>query len=153
DVSVVGYDDPFDSTDKRGIGDLVHALINTRGKITADGKTEVKAQSDTYVVSLSGSVAISKSTTTTSNVAIAGSATANTRRGDVKAHVRYVSLPTDELTIDASRTGIVIGLTAGVAVAGPAAKYSVGVAGSVSYQEITDTVEAHITGATVNLIG
>jgi hypothetical protein len=137
------------------VKDFAYAVIDEEaktngGKNIRAKKITVTADNDTGLGAFAGAVAAAKSPAG-NDIAIAGSFTQNTLIGETKAYINDAVIETETLTVEATRTGVIASLTAGVSVAPGVLATSV--AGSVSVNVITNTTTAYLGGLTAMLIG
>ncbi len=129
------------------INDEVRAVIRTRG--TIDGRNvEVAADNDTAMVALAGAVAIN---TNQQSAGIAGSFSQVALDGVTVASIEYATLAADKVTISSKRSSDLFSLAAGGA--GAPSKSGTGVAGSVTWNDATDTTTAELANVTLILSG
>src|SRR5262249_34246691 len=118
--------------------------------ITA-GAVSVTASNSTSVGAFAGTVAASVIPNNHTNVALAGSFTWNTLSSDTEAYSANTILKASSITVDASRTGQLVSITAGVAAA--VGTSGVGLSGSVSVSDITNTIVSYLSNTTATLSG
>jgi hypothetical protein len=123
--------------------------------VRADSVT-VTAENSTGVGSFSGAAALNETEIGGTSVAVAGALSQNTLNGVTEAYISGAVMVTGALVVDAHRTGAIVSLSAGFAVAsGGEAETDVGIAiaGSVSVNVIDSTTEAYLTNARAVLAG
>jgi len=130
------------------VDEETHAFINDTGNIVTDAELDLTSTNDTTIWSLAGSVAVSLKGEKKSR-GIAGSISANVINNDTKAMIRGATADAGSLSLLAQRTGGIRSLTAGGS--GAALKEGVAVAGSISVNVISDTVEAYLSDAKATL--
>src|SRR5262249_55242267 len=85
------------------------------------------------------------------NFAVAGSASVNTLFADTRAYVRHVGLDATSLSVEATNTGVIATLAAGVAYAAASASKSAAVGGSVTVNQTRNITEAIVDDVTATL--
>ncbi|HET58476.1 MAG TPA: hypothetical protein ENN35_08560, partial [Deltaproteobacteria bacterium] len=117
-------------------------LFNTGAvTLTNDGSLDVSAGNDTNLGSFAGAVAFAKGSGTGSGTAVGGAFGVNVLSGATEAYIEDVnSLTVNNLSVTADREGSNVAIVAGVGVG--LGQKGVGVAGSVSVNIATFTVEA-----------
>ncbi|MGH3049465.1 MAG: hypothetical protein ACRDLK_04845, partial [Gaiellaceae bacterium] len=132
------------------VTDHTLAYINDLGTIDpgADGAVDVSASQKTDVQGGAGALAFDKGAGSKTNVAFAGALSLNDVNDTTRALVVGATIPEGgDLSVEATRTGNVDVGTVGAAGA-TASGRSIGIAGSVSWQQITAVTEAIVEGVT-----
>ena len=127
--------------------DKTLAYINDLGTIDpgADGAVDVSASQKTDVQGGAGAIAFDKGAGSKTNIAFAGALSLNVVNDTTRALIVGATIPEGgELTVEATREGKVDVGTIGAA-GSTAGGRSFGIAGSVSWQQITAVTEAIVT--------
>ena len=132
------------------VTDTVQAYINDSSTMHA-GAIAISADNETRMVAAAGAAAFVKAPPDKTSVGLAGSYAHTQLTGTTKAFVVGARLEGTSLTVTANREGDIISVAAGGA--GAPTKKGIAIAGSVTVNNITDTTEAIISGATIVLTG
>ena len=136
------------------VTDATLAYVNDLGAIDAgSGAVSVTASQSTDLAGGTGALAINTGTGSKTNLALAGALSLDIVNDTTEAEVIGVAIPAaGGLQISASRTGTLDMATIGAA-GSTASGRSIGIAGSVSWQQITATTEALLAGVVATLSG
>jgi len=129
------------------ITDVVQALIVDSG--TVDGNViAISAVNDTDLVSLAGAAVLN---TNQMSAGIAGAFSKVALEGTTEAAIEYAMVTGNNLTLTSRRGSDLFSIAAGGSAA--PSKSGTGVAGSVTWNDVTDTVRAEMLGSRATLNG
>ncbi|MGH2874051.1 MAG: beta strand repeat-containing protein, partial [Solirubrobacteraceae bacterium] len=136
------------------VTDTTIAAINDLATInTGTGAVTVSASQTTDVATGTGAIAANRGAGSKNNAALAGALSLNDVNDTTQALLIGASIPTaGSLNVTATRSGKLDSGTVGAAGAKPSGK-SVGIAGSVSWDQITANTEALVQGVVATLSG
>ncbi|MGC9328088.1 MAG: hypothetical protein ACP5I1_10680, partial [Candidatus Hinthialibacter sp.] len=141
-----------------GVDDLTRAYINDNGSVSAGGELSLAATDSTDILSIAGAAAFAKTSKTA--IGIAGAFAHNELNMDAEAFIAGANVVenADGVTLTADRSGDILAVAVGVAIAAASPKgapggVSAAVSGSASVNKIFGTTRTRLSGVDVSTTG